>query len=163
MARFGSVGRAPHLPSCTVHGTKGTREWLVDGMGCKGRAHSSAVAPGPGGGELLLCESPAQCSLPAHVPTPPHPTPHPVPAHVSPPTPAPSSVPAARGAALVHSMTNKTATSLHWSPAGRFLLLAGLTVSLAALLPAQRQAAAALLEACMQLPHSPRGQKTAPA
>eukprot|EP00887_Chlorella_sp_A99_P002372 scaffold10.g2372.t1 len=33
----------------------------------------------------------------------------------------------ARGAALLHSMPNKTATSLHWSPAGRFLLLAGLT------------------------------------
>lgn len=33
---------------------------------------------------------------------------------------------AARGVVLLHSMPNKPATSLHWSPSGRFLLLAGL-------------------------------------
>lgn len=32
----------------------------------------------------------------------------------------------ARGVVLLHSMTNKQCTSLHWSPSGRFLLLAGL-------------------------------------
>lgn len=35
----------------------------------------------------------------------------------------------ARGVVLLHSMTNKQCTSLHWSPSGRFLLLAGLGVS----------------------------------
>jgi hypothetical protein len=32
------------------------------------------------------------------------------------------------GVTLVHSMTGKACTSMHWSPAGRFLLLAGLEV-----------------------------------
>ncbi|PRW39159.1 Eukaryotic translation initiation factor 3 subunit B [Chlorella sorokiniana] len=32
----------------------------------------------------------------------------------------------ARGVTLLHTMTNKQCTSLHWSPSGRFLLLAGL-------------------------------------
>ncbi len=34
----------------------------------------------------------------------------------------------ARGVTLLHTMTNKQCTSLHWSPSGRFLLLAGLGV-----------------------------------
>lgn len=38
----------------------------------------------------------------------------------------------ARGVTLLHTMTNKQCTSLHWSPSGRFLLLAGLGVRLAA-------------------------------
>lgn len=33
-----------------------------------------------------------------------------------------------RGVTLLHTMTNKQCTSLHWSPSGRFLLLAGLGV-----------------------------------
>lgn len=33
----------------------------------------------------------------------------------------------ARGVTLLHTMVNKQCTSLHWSPSGRFLLLAGLT------------------------------------
>lgn len=66
-----------------------------------------------------------------HVFVPPHPHPHP-------PTPAAVSIynmkdtkstSGARGVVLLHSMTNKQCTSLHWSPSGRFLLLAGLGVS----------------------------------
>lgn len=34
----------------------------------------------------------------------------------------------ARGVVLQHTMANKACTSLHWSPSGRFLLLAGLAV-----------------------------------
>jgi hypothetical protein len=54
----------------------------------------------------------------------------------------------ARGVQLLHTMPSKQCTSLHWSPAGRFLLLAGLEVSprsaarrhdRAALLPSARR------------------------
>lgn len=41
--------------------------------------------------------------------------------------PAPGAA-TARGVVLLHTMTNKQCTSLHWSPSGRFLLLAGLGV-----------------------------------
>lgn len=58
----------------------------------------------------------------------------------TPPPPSPSPPPAVsiynmkdnkssvRGVTLLHTMTNKQCTSLHWSPSGRFLLLAGLGV-----------------------------------
>ena len=51
----------------------------------------------------------------------------------------------ARGVTLLHTMTNKQCTSLHWSPSGRFLLLAGLGVRPAAAMPAHCCALAVLV------------------
>ena len=63
----------------------------------------------------------------------------------------------ARGVVLQHTMANKQCTSLHWSPSGRFLLLAGLAVRASLLrLPCLRSALPCLpcpaLPSCARVP-----------